>query len=51
MERRKTTPVKLKSLIFGGDQIYIQSMLSVPSTDIQGSVAQAVALETKAMPY
>ena len=42
---RKTIPVRLKDLTFGSEKIYIQSMLSVPSTDIAGSVAQAVKLE------
>ena len=45
MTRRTVTPVKLGSLTFGTGPIYIQSMLNVPSTDISGSVAQAVALE------
>ena len=42
---RKTIPVRLKDLTFGNGKIYIQSMLNVPSTDIAGSVAQAVELE------
>lgn len=42
---RNTIPVRLGSLTFGCGKIYIQSMLNVPSTDIEGSVAQAVALE------
>ena len=45
MQRRKTVPVSLGRLTLGGERIYIQSMLNVPSTDILGSVAQAVALE------
>ncbi len=45
MIRRKTIPVALGKLTFGGERVYIQSMLSIPSTDIAGSVAQAVALE------
>lgn len=45
MQRRKTVPVSLGRLTLGGERIYIQSMLNVPSTDIPGSVAQAVALE------
>lgn len=45
MMERKVIPVKLKDLTFGGGKIYIQSMLNVPSTDIEGSVAQALRLE------
>ena len=45
MQRRKTVPVSLGRLTLGGERIYIQSMLNVPSTDIPGSVAQAAALE------
>lgn len=32
-------------MILDGKKIYIQSMLNVPSTDIEGSVKQAVELE------
>ena len=32
-------------LIGGGAEISVQSMLNVPSTDIEGSVKQAVELE------
>ena len=32
-------------LVGGGAQISVQSMLNVPSTDIEGSVKQAVELE------
>ncbi|PWL44994.1 MAG: 4-hydroxy-3-methylbut-2-en-1-yl diphosphate synthase [Clostridiales bacterium] len=42
---RKVIPVKLKDLLFGEGKVYIQSMLNVPSTDIEGSVRQAVRLE------
>lgn len=45
MKRRKTVPVSVGDLILGGNRIYIQSMLNVPSTDIAGSVRQAEALE------
>ncbi len=45
MRRRKTIPVALGKLTFGGERVYIQSMLNVPSTDVLGSVEQAVALE------
>lgn len=42
---RKVTPVTLKNLTLGDGHIYIQSMLNVPSTDIEGNVRQAVELE------
>ena len=42
---RKITPVKLKNLTLDGKHIYVQSMLNVISSDIEGNVAQAVALE------
>ncbi len=45
MVKRQVIPVKLKNLVFGGGKIYIQSMLNVPSTDIEGSVRQAMALQ------
>lgn len=45
MKRRTVIPVKLGKLTFGEEKIYIQSMLNVPSTDIAGSVSQALALE------
>lgn len=44
MKRRKTVPVSVGDLALGGNRIYIQSMLNVPSTDIAGSVRQAEAL-------
>ena len=44
MKRRKTVPVSVGHLVLGGNRIYIQSMLNVPSTDIAGSVRQAEAL-------
>ncbi len=37
--------VPLAGLTLGGGRIYIQSMLNVPAADVDGSVAQAVALE------
>lgn len=37
--------VSLAGLTLGGDKIYIQSMLNIPASDVEGSVAQAVALE------
>ena len=42
---RNVKPVKVKNLTLDGKKIYIQSMLNTPSTDIEGSVNQAVALE------
>ncbi len=42
---RKLIPVKLKDLVFNGKKIYIQSMLNAKSTDIEGNVKQAKALE------
>lgn len=46
MERKKTRKIQLGNIFIGGDApITIQSMLNKPSTDIEGSVAQAKALE------
>lgn len=46
MERRKSRKIKLGNIYIGGDSpITIQSMLNKPSTDIEGSVEQAGALE------
>ena len=42
---RNVRPVKVGGLTLDGKKIYIQSMLNVPSTDIEGSVRQAVELE------
>lgn len=42
---RKVKPVKLGSLCFNGQHIYIQSMLSAPSYDIEKNVEQAIQLE------
>ena len=42
---RKVIPVRLKNLTLGDGKIYIQSMLNVPSTDIEGNVRQAKELE------
>lgn len=42
---RKCKPVKVGKLKLDGEKIYIQSMLNIPSTDIKGSVAQAMELE------
>ena len=46
MKRRETKKIKLGNIFIGGDsKITVQSMLSVPSTDIEGSVRQAEELE------
>lgn len=42
---RDLRPVKVGNCVLDGKKIYIQSMLSVPSTDIENSVKQAVELE------
>lgn len=42
---RKLHEVRVGDLTLDGKKIYIQSMLNVPSTDIEGSVRQAVSLE------
>lgn len=42
---RKVKPVKVGDCVLDGNHIYIQSMLNVPSYDIDGSVKQAVELE------
>lgn len=45
MERRKSRKIKLGNTSLGGDSpVLVQSMLNVPSTNIDGSVAQAKAL-------
>ncbi len=45
-QRKKTKKVKIKNTYIGGDSpILVQSMLNVPSTDIEGSVNQAKRLE------
>lgn len=42
---RAVKPVKVKNVTLDGKHIYVQSMLSVPSYDIEGNVRQAVRLE------
>ena len=42
---RKVRPVKLKNFTLDGNKIYVQSMLNVISSDIEGNIKQAVALE------
>ena len=45
MERRKSRKIKLGNTSLGGESpVLVQSMLNVPSTNIDGSVAQAKAL-------
>ena len=46
MQRRDTKKIAVGNTFIGGDsKITVQSMLNVPSTDIEGSVKQAVGLE------
>lgn len=42
---RSVHPVKVGNCTLNGKRIYIQSMLSIPADNIEGSVKQAVALE------
>lgn len=42
---RNVKPVKVGNCVLDGRRIYIQSMLNVPAQNIEGNVAQAVALE------
>ncbi len=42
---RKLHAVKVRNCTLDGKHIYIQSMLNVPASDIEGSVRQAAALE------
>ena len=44
-EKRTVTPVRVGNLTLGDGNVYIQSMLSVPSTDIEGNVQPAIMLE------
>lgn len=43
--QRKVRPVKIGDLTLNGEKIYIQSMLNIPASDVEGSVRQAVELE------
>ena len=44
-ERRISKKIKLKNTFIGGDApVLVQSMLNVPSTNIEGSVEQAKEL-------
>ncbi len=42
---REIRPVKIKDLILDGKKIYVQSMLNVIASDVEGNVRQAVELE------
>ena len=42
---RTVKPVKVGNCVLDGKHIYIQSMLNVPAENVEGNVAQAVALE------
>ena len=42
---RQVKPVKVRDCTLDGKHIYIQSMLNTRSDDIEGSAAQAAALE------
>ena len=42
---RNVRPVKVGNCVLDGKHIYIQSMLNVPAENVEGNVAQAVALE------
>lgn len=42
---RKVRSVKVGNCVLNGEKIYIQSMLNIPASDIEGSVKQAVELE------
>ncbi|MBR4622281.1 MAG: flavodoxin-dependent (E)-4-hydroxy-3-methylbut-2-enyl-diphosphate synthase [Ruminococcus sp.] len=43
--KRNTRQVRVGDCVLGGGHIYIQSMLNVPASDIEGSVEQALRLE------
>ena len=43
--KRSVRPVKVGDFTLDGNKIYIQSMLNVPSDDIEGNVLQAIKLE------
>ncbi len=42
---RTVKPVRVGNCLLNGEHIYMQSMLNVPAEDVEGNVAQAVALE------
>ena len=43
--KRNVIPVKVGNFTLDGSKIYIQSMLNIPSDDIENNVKQAVELE------
>ena len=45
MQKRIIKPVKLGNFTLDGNRIYIQSMLNIPSDDVEGNVKQAIMLE------
>ena len=49
--RSDTKKVKVGNItVGGGSQVTVQSMLNVPSYDIDGSIKQAVSLEIVSIP-
>ena len=42
---RKVRPVRVGGCVLDGKKIYIQSMINIPASDVEGSVKQAVELE------
>lgn len=42
---RQVRPVKVGNLTLDGQKIYIQSMINIPASDVEGSVEQALRLE------
>ncbi len=42
---RQVRPVKVGNLTLDGKKIYIQSMINIPASDVEGSVEQALRLE------
>lgn len=45
---RNIKKVKIGNCVFGGEKIYVQSMLNRRSDDIEGSVEQAEELQRQA---
>lgn len=45
LNTREVRKVKMGSLVLGGEQIYVQTMLNKPSEDINGNVEQAIVLQ------
>lgn len=47
MKRENTKKIKLGNIYIGGDSpVTVQSMINVPSTDVEGTVAQAMDLQS-----